>query len=126
MSLTYTCTLCRTPFTSLLIPRENAAKEVGEKLQVHLREKHRLEFENFITINAAQIQTLALGIALTNKFVTFDPLDSTSKDEYDGHVVRLMELMGFDLSEAPEDGEDEIELPDDFAELETTNEKENN
>ncbi len=102
--LTYSCAICRQPFTSLLIPRHQAAKELGEQMQAHLRKEHNTEFTNFVSNDLGKITMLASGIAMVNKFVEYDPLDTISIGEHNGNIEQLMDLMGFD-----EAGEDDIE-----------------
>lgn len=107
MPVTYTCAICNTPFKSLLIPRHQALKEVGEQMQVHLKEKHLQEFTNFIQIDLPKITPLAAGVAMVNRFISFDAEDSTSISEHQQHIDELMDMLGFDESEDEEAEYDE-------------------
>ena len=107
--LAYTCAICNAEFRSLLIPRHQALKEVGELMQVHLKEKHMQEFTNFLQIDLPKITPLAAGVAMVNRFITFAPDDSVSVAEHQEHIDELMDMLGFDESEDDEDGEDSEE-----------------
>lgn len=101
--LAYTCAICKTEFRSLLIPRHQALKEVGELMQVHLKEKHMQEFTNFLQIDLPKITPLAAGVAMVNRFITFAPDDSISISEHQEHIDELMDMLGFDEEEDEDD-----------------------
>lgn len=105
MPVTYTCAICNTPFKSLLIPRHQALKEVGELMQVHLKEKHMQELTNFLQIDLPKITPLAAVVAMVNRFITFAPDDSTSISEHQEHIDELMDMLGFDETDDEDDEE---------------------
>lgn len=82
-------------------------------MQVHLKEKHLQEFTNFIQIDLPKITPLAAGVAMVNRFISFDAEDSTSISEHQQHIDELMDMLGFDESEDedPEDEPNESEKP---------------
>ncbi len=109
--LAYTCAICSAEFRSLLIPRHQALKEVGELMQVHLKEKHMQEFTNFLQIDLPKITPLAAGVAMVNRFITFAPDDSISIREHQDHIDELMDMLGFDETDDEDDEEPEEPKP---------------
>jgi hypothetical protein len=99
------CSICDHPFVSVLLPQENALKEVTENLIKHVMQRHRREWGK-VTAAVLKLQLTVAWLFSFDSLATV-PLDETwvlAEIEKNQDIVR--QLLGFDVAEEEEDGEE--------------------